>query len=105
MKANAFNKGFTRSIIPCALFIAWISDHSNSHLVYANVVIAVLLFLICICIGLLCANWDIKLPVSKLTAKERQNAALFRHYPKSANFRVRTHASGRGFDYQFKRSQ
>ena len=37
-----------------------------------------------------------------MTAKERENALLFRHYPQTANFRTKVHANGKGFATTFR---
>jgi ATP/ADP translocase len=97
MNLRQFKNSFLTFFFVSALFVAWLADHSDSRFQQRiTLLISVLLLMLCILCAILIA-----LPTrpkratqrAKLTTVEQQNAAMFRHQPASANFRVRMTAN------------
>jgi hypothetical protein len=73
-----------------ALLVAYLVDTNTAYQQRVTLVIAILLLLMCLLIALYCALDKRVLQPSRMTADQRANAALFRHYPQTASFQVRS---------------
>lgn len=93
MNSRIFVRALGYSGAASTLLVAYLVDTSSAYQQPVTLVVAILLFLMCLLIALYCAIDKRVAPSrSRMTEQERTNAALFRHYPQSASFQVRSRA-------------
>lgn len=102
MDGRKFRIWFVRCFVSSALLLAYLIDTAHtSGQATVNIVIAVLLLAICFLVAGVAATPHQKRNVRgtyrgrPMTLVQKQNAAMFNHYPRSADFRVRAYASKR----------
>jgi len=93
MNIRRFKNSFLTFFFFAALVVAWLADNSPSQYEQRmTLLIGVLLLMLCVALAyLMSMPSQVKQQrmQSVLTPEQRKNAALFRHQPTSANFRVR----------------
>jgi hypothetical protein len=91
MNIRRFKNSFLSFFFLSALLVAWLADHSASHYQQRmTLLVAILLVLLSAVLAVLMSmpeQRDEQEPVT--TPEQRKNAAMFRHQPAAANFRVR----------------
>lgn len=95
MNSRIFVRALGYSGAASTLLVAYLVDTNTAEQQRVTLVVAILLFLMCLLIALYCAIDKRVAPSrsrSRMTEQERTNAALFRHYPQSASFQVRSRA-------------
>ena len=91
MNSKIFVRALGYSGSAATLLVAYLVDTNTAYQQSVTAVVAILLALMCLLIALYC-SLDKKQYVrrTRMTDQERANAALFRHYPQTASFQVRS---------------
>jgi preprotein translocase subunit SecG len=94
MNVRRFKNSFLTFFFAAALFVAWLAEQSSSlYQQRMTLLISVLMLMLCIALALAISMPEQpkrpKAARSSLTPEQQRNAAMFRHQPASAQFKVR----------------